>query len=224
MISLIASMLILITLTPIMFNLRSIFGIGVYNIEDDYFNSYSDGTAGINLHLHLNRELDNRHTINTFIKPISTGNVINYGLLSITIHYLNDNEPVFGRSVQFSTPTNNYSVDRIPLDLVKYDNLTCYGTIEMSLETGGIPNNDTINFQLTLIVPLGVGDYMNLDLLINLFFPTHFHLYIIIPVILIWIFKPVLGFNFSEEDIKKDEKFLNYLQNQVMEKEKESKN
>ena len=218
------SMLILITLTPIMFNLRSFFGLGVYNIEDDYFNSYSDGTAGINLHLHINHELDNRYIINTFIEPISTGNVVNYGLLSIIIHYLNDNEPVFGRSVQFGTPTNNYSVYRFPLDLAKYDNLTCYGTIEMSLETGGIPNNDTINFQLTFIVPLGIGDYMNLDLLIYLFFPTYFLLYIIIPVILIWIFKPVFGFSFSEEDLKKDEEFLNYLQNQDKEKEKESKN
>ena len=214
----------LITFTPIMFNIRDFFGIGVYNIEDDYFNSYSGGTAGINLHLNLNREIDNRYTINTFIEPTSTGNVVNYGLLSINIQFLNDNELVFVRSVQFGTPTSNYSVYRFSLDLAKDNNLTCHGSIEMSLESGGIPNNDTINFQLTFIVPLGIGDYMNLDLLIYLIFPTHFLLYIIIPVILIWIFKPILGFRINEDDIKRDEKFLNYLQNQGNKKNKELKN
>ena len=214
----------LITLTPILFNFREFFGIGVYNIEDDYFNSYSDGTAGINLHLHLERVVDNRHTINTIIEPITTGLVVNYGFLSIVILYLNDNEPVNGESVQFGTPRSSYSDYGIRLDLEKHNNFTCNGIIEMSLETGGIPINETVNFQLTFIIPLGIGDYMNIELMIYLLLPLHFLLYIIIPVILIWIFKPVLGLRFSDEDIKRDTKFWNYLKNQGNEERKESKN
>jgi len=224
MISLIISMLALIAFTPIVFNFRNVFGIGVYNIEDDYFNSYSDGTAGINLHLHLKRVIDKRYVINTFIEPISTGNVVNYGLLSITIYYFNDNAPVCAKSVQFGTPISNYSVYRFFLNLLKHNNFTCYGTIEISLETGGIPINDTVNFQLTFIVPLGIEDYMNIDLVLYVLFFFHFLFYVIIPVTLIWIFKPVFGLTLSEEDIKRDEKFLKYLQNLVNEKRKESKN
>ena len=214
----------LIRLTPIMFDFRNVFGIGVYNTEDNYFNLYSDGTAGINLHLHLERVIDERYVINTFIEPISTGNVVNYGLLSITIYYFNDNAPISAESVQFDTPRSTYSVNRFFLNLLKHNNLTCYGTIEISLETGGIPINDTINFQLTFIVPLGIEDYMNLDLVIIVLFFGHFFLYIFIPVTLNWIFKPVLGLKLSEEDIKRDEEFFNYLRNQSIEKRKESKN
>ena len=220
----IISIIFLIALTLILYDFREVFAIGVYNKEDDYINSFSDGTAGINLHLHLDRDLDGRYTINTFIESISTGNVVNYGLLSINILYLNNDDIEFARSVQFGAPSSTYPVTSFRLALAKNDNLTCYGTIEMSLETGGVPINDTINFQLTFIVPLGIGDYMNLDLLINLFFPTHFLLYIIIPVILIWIFKPVLGLRYNKEDLKRDEKFWNYLENQGNEERKESKN
>ena len=222
MISLIISMLMLFILTPIMFDFRRVFGIGVYNAEDNYFNSYSDGTAGINLHLHLKREVDERYVINTFIETISTGNVVNYGFLSLSIYYLNDNAPAKAETIQFGTPRSNYSVYRFFLNLLKHDNFTCYGTIEISLESGGIPINDTINFQLTFIVPLGIEDYMNLDLVIYVLFFFHFFLYVIIPVVLIRIFRPVFGLTLSEEDIKRDELFLKYLRNQTNEKRKES--
>lgn len=214
----------LITLTPIMFNFRDVFGIGVYNTEDNYFNFYSDGIAGINLHLHLERETDARYVINTFIESFSTGDVVNYGILSININYLKDNEYVFAESVQFGTPRSSYSMNRIFLNLFKHNNFTCYGMIEMSLETGGIPINDTVNFQLTFIVPLGVEDYTDIDLMIYVLFYLHFVLYIIIPVFLNWIFRPVFGLKLSKEDIERDEKFSNYLQNQSTEKREESKN
>lgn len=216
-------MILVISFTPITFNFRNIFGIGVYNTEDDYFNTYSDGTAGINLHLHLQRESEDRYVINTYIEPISTGNVVNYGLLSIIIYYFKDNAPVFAESVQFSTPSDR-SVLSLNLRLSKYDNFTCYGTIEMSLETGGIPINDTINFQLTFIVPLSEEDYMNIDLALYVLLFFQFFLYIIVPVVLIWIFKPIFGLKSSEEDKERDEKFFKYLLNQTNEKIEESKN
>ena len=212
-------MLALIAFTPIAFNFRSVFNIGVYNIEDDYFNSYSDGSAGINLRLRLNREYDNRYTVNTFIEPISTGDVVNYGISSINILYLNDTKLVYETSVQFGTPRSDYSVNRFSLNLFKNSNFTCYGTMEVSLEAGGIPITDTINFQLTFILPLSNKDHINIDLAIYLLFFFHLFLYIIIPVALIWIFKPIFRLTLSEEDIIKDKKYLNYIQTQTKEKE-----
>ncbi|NVM17975.1 MAG: hypothetical protein HWN80_09680 [Candidatus Lokiarchaeota archaeon] len=207
-----------------MFNFRDIFRIGIYDIEDDYSSSYTDGTAGINLHLNINHGSYESYVINTVIESISTGNVVNYGLLSIIIYCLKNNDPVFARSVQFGAPSSTYPVNNIPLKLAKHDNLTCYGTIEMSLETGGVPMNDTINFQLTYIIPLGLGDFSSYDLLIDFLFPSHFLLYIIVPVVLIWIFKPVFGLRFTKEDLERDEKFLEYLQNPPSRKRKESEN
>ena len=224
MISLIISMLTLVVLFPIIFNFRNIFGIGIYNIEDDYFNSYSDGTAGINLRLHINHEFDDRYSVYTFIEPISTGDVVNYGILSIIIHYFKGNTPVFATSIQFDTPINTYPEHRIGLNLFKNNKFTCYGTIEISLETGGIPINDTINFQLTFIVPISNEDYRNIDLALYVLLFFHFFLFVIIPVVLLWIFKPVLGLTYTEEDKKRDDKFRTYLRILANEKRKESKN
>ncbi len=214
----------LMILTPIMFDFRRVFGIGYFDTDNNYFNSYSDGTAGINLHLNFERLVDERYVINTFIETISTGDVVNYGISSIIIYYFNDNAPVNAESIQFGTPSSNYSVYRFFLNLLKHNNFTCYGTIEMSLKTGGVPVNDTISFQLTFIIPLGIEDYINLDLLIYVLFFFHFFLYVIIPVVLIWIFKPAFGLTLSEEDLKRDEIFMKYLRNQVNEKRKESEN
>ncbi|MCJ7649927.1 MAG: hypothetical protein MUP85_15050 [Candidatus Lokiarchaeota archaeon] len=200
-----------------MFNFNNIFGIGVYNIEDDFSNSYSDGTAGINLRLHFELILMDRYEVNTIIKPISTGNVVNFGLLSNDILCLNDNDFVFAKSVQFSIPSND-SVYRFTPNLYKNNNFTCRGTVKISLETGGIPINDTINFQLSFFVPLNQEDYANINLVVYSLFFVHFFLYIIIPVLLIWIFKPMFGLKLSEEDIKRDENFLKYLRNQFNEK------
>ena len=224
MISLIISTLILVALLPVIFNFRNIFGLGIYNKEDDYFNSYSDGTAGINLHLQLDHEFDNRYAIYTDIEPISTGDVVNYGILSIIIHYFADSKPAFATSIQFGTPRSNCSVQRIFLKLFKNTNLSCSGTIEISLETGGIPINDTINFQLTFIVPISKEDYRNIDLALYVLLFFHFFLFVIIPVVLLWIFKPVLGLTYTEEDKKRDEKFQMYLRDLVNEKRKKEKN
>jgi len=221
MISLIISMLTLVALFPVIFNFRNVFSIGVYNIEDDFFNSYSDGTAGINLHLHIKHEEDDRYYVYTFIEPISTGDVVNYGLLSIIIHYFSDNDLVFATSMQFDTPSKIYPEHRIFLKLFKNNNFTCSGTIEISLETGGIPINDTINFQLTFIVPLSIEDYMNIDLALYVLLFFHFFLFVIIPVVLLWIFKPVLGLTYTEEDKKRDEQFQKYLREIVNEKRRE---
>jgi len=207
-----------------MFNFREIFRIGIYDVEDEYISSYADGTAGINLKINFNHGLDERYVINTFVESISTGNVVNYGLLSILIYFLKNNVPVFARFVQFGAPSNIYTLNNIPLELAKHDNFTCYGTIEFSLETGGVPLNDTLNFQLTYLIPLGMADFASYDLLVDFIFPTHFLLYILVPVLLIWIFKPVFGLRFTEEELERDEKFLEYLQKPRRERVKESEN
>lgn len=218
-------MLGLIVFTPIVFNLRNILGVGIFNVEDDYFNSYSDGTAGINMHLRFEHEVDTKYFLFTFIEPISTGSVANYGLLSINFYFLKDNEQKYATSIQFDTPQSTFSMNRIYLGKIdKYSNLTCYGMIELSLETGGIPINATINFQLTYIFPMGIEDYYNLDLVIYLLTFLQFFLYVIIPVTLNWIFKPIFGLKYSEDDMKRDERFLKYLHKHLEEKRKETKN
>ena len=218
-ISLIICMVALVIFAYVVFNFRNIFGVGIFNVEDDYINSYSDGTAGVNLHILLDHEDDNKYYLYTFIEPISTGNVANHGLLSMTIFYLKDNYHVYAKTLEFGTPLSSYT-DRLFLSVLKYNNITCYGNIELSLETGGIPITDTINFQLSYILPMGAEDYYNIDLMLFSLFFLPFFLSVIIPITLNYIFRPKLGFNYSEEEMKRDELYLKYLHEHIKEQRK----
>ena len=216
-------MIILVVFNYLAFNFRTIFGFGIYNLEDDYNNSYSDGTAGINLHIRITHIQDNQYYIYTFIEPISTGNVVNYGLLSIEIYYMGDNHYIYTTSVQFDPPSSIFSISRISHALYKNENFSCNGIAEVSYETGGIPKNDTINFQLNFIMPYGLEDYLNLDLALYVLFFLPFFLYVIIPIVLNWIFRPVFGLQYSEEEMKRDEKYLQYLHEHIKQKRKEER-
>ncbi|MBY9004564.1 MAG: hypothetical protein KGD73_11370, partial [Candidatus Lokiarchaeota archaeon] len=114
-------------------------------------------------------------------------------------------------------PLSSYTVQRLYLSIIKYNNITCYGTIELSVETGGIPIVDTINFQLSYILPWGVEDYHNIDLALYSLFFLPFFLPILIPIVLNWIFRPKFGLNYNEEEMKRDELYLKYLHEHIKE-------
>jgi len=216
-------MLALILFSAVVFNFRNIFGIGVYDIKHDYANTYSDGTAGINLHIHFNHLIEYRYSIYMTVEKISTGNVVNHGFLSVFIVIYKQSENAYSTSIQSDTPINEFSVNKFYLSLKKYYNVTCCGTIMQSLETGGLPINDTINFKLTFIIPLSMREYYNIDLAIYTLFFFQFFLYVIVPVVLVWIFKPLLGYHYNEEEMKRDEQYLKYLHDFIKEQRKKTK-
>jgi hypothetical protein len=211
-------MLTLIAFTPVMFNFRTVFRIGIYDIEEDFLNTYSDGEGGVNLKIELTHEVNNRYTIRSSINPKSTEDVINYGLLYVNIQFLRDNESKFGETLSYSNPSEGFSGYTIFLDLFQDSNFTCEGTAEVALQADGVPKNETVNFQLSFFPPLNREDFINIDLAIYSLFFVYFFLYIIIPLILLKIFKPVLGLKYREEDAKKDEKYLNFIKGKAKEK------
>lgn len=215
-------MLTLIALAPVMFNFRSIFGIGIYNVEDSFFITYTDGNGGINLHLHLEHEVNDRYAISSWIEPMSTEDVVNYGLNSLNIQYLANNGIKYEDYLIFASPRVGYMYYSFRTDLIKNDNFTCRGTAEVALQAEGFPINETINFQLTFLIPLSRQDLINIDLAIYSLFFLYFFLYVIVPVVLVKIFKPVLGFKYREDDVRKDENFLNFIRGQADKNRKEN--
>ena len=218
-ISLIVCLILTVIFSYVVFNFRSVFGVGIFNAEDDYINSYSDGTAGVNLHMRLEHHEDGKYYLYTFINPISTGNVANYGILSISAVYENNGGIIYvSGPIDFAIPYSSYTMQRLYLSVAKHNNITCHGTIELNVETGGIPINDTINFQLSYILPWGIEDYHNIDLILYTLFFFPFFLPIIFPIVLNWIYRPKFGLNYySEEDEKRDELYLKYLHEHIKE-------
>ena len=77
----ICTIFFLILVAPIMFNFKAFFEIGLYTVEDDFTNEYSDGTGGFHAVLTLQYEELEFYIINADITPISSGDVVHYGFL-----------------------------------------------------------------------------------------------------------------------------------------------
>jgi len=62
---------------------------------------------------------------------------------------------------------------------------------------------------------------MNLDLALYVLFFSPFFLYVLVPIVLNWIFRPVFGLHYDEEEEKRDEKYLQYLHEHIKQKRRE---
>lgn len=203
-----------------MFTFKEVFRIGIYDINENFQNTYSDGTGGFSLYIEISHEVNNRYAIRPEFRSRSTGNVVNYGILSVDFQLLCVNQSTIGESISYSAPSSSYVGYAARMELDKYDNFTCRGTVEVALEADGGPLNDTIDFQVNLIIPMSREDLINIDLGIYSLFFFYFFLYVIIPLILVKVFKPVLGLKYNEDDAQKDEKFLRYIRGRAKNTEK----
>jgi hypothetical protein len=206
-----------------MFNFRRFFRIGIYDIDDDFLINYSDGSGGINVHMQLVYEVNSRYTINTYFNAISSGDVENNGIIFLNMTYYRNSEPHFPSVLSFDPFTETYSKN-INIELGKDINFSCSGFSELQIVSEGIPQNEDIDFQLTFFIPLSRSDFIQIDLNIYALFFLYFFLYLIIPIILLIIFKPSLGLKYREEDMKKDEQFLGYIQKQANNKREAGEN
>ncbi len=216
----VASIIILFAIAPIIFNFRGFFQIGIYEREDDFLINYSDGSGGIKANMHLAYEVNGRYTISTSFSAIASGDVENNGIITLNLSYYVDTESHFPNYYEFNPfVENKTNIINIPLE--KDVNFSCIGVVEVQLVSEGIPHNETINFGLSLLIPISRSDFIEIDLGIYVLFFLYFFSYIIIPIILLKVFKPTLGLKIKEEDMKKDDKFLGYIQKQANDKRKE---
>jgi len=216
----VTSIIILLVIAPIMFNFRGFFQIGMYDIDDDFLINYSDGSGGLNVHMYVDYQVNGRYTINTYFSAIASGDVENNGIITLNMSYYEDTESHFPDYYEFYPfVENKTNIINIPLE--KDVNFSCIGVAEIQLVSEGVPHNETINFGLSLLIPLSRSDFIEIDLAIYVLFFLYFFSYIIIPIILLKVFKPTLGLKIKEEDMKKDDKFLGYIQKQANDKRKE---
>jgi len=217
-------MVFLVLIAPIMFTFKEFFEIGLYSVEDDFNNEYSDGTGGINVVLTLQYEELEFYTINADITPISSGDVINYGILYAHNNFIQNGALRRESVLTFDPPGDSFN-DHTGLYLALDDNLKIRGDVDVQCFVNGTTLvNDTIYFEVSFDIPISRGDMSNIDLMIYALFFTYIISIPIIPFILSLIFKPVFGVDFDEATRHKNEKFVSYLSEKAEEKRKENGN
>ena len=196
----------------------------MYSIEDDFTNEYSDGTGGFNVVLSLQYQELEFYTIQAEITPISSGDVINYGFLSVH-HYFLQNEVIRKETTLLYDPPGDRFSNHIRLYLDLNDNLKIRGEAEVQCFVNGTTFvNETISYEISFDIPINREDMSNINLMIYGLFFTYFVSIPIIPFILSSIFKPVFGVDFDDETQEKNHKFVSYISEKAKEKRKENNN
>ena len=220
----ICTIVFLIVVAPIMFNFKAFFEIGKYTIEDDFTNEYSDGTGGFHAVLTLQYEELEFYTINADITPISSGDVIHYGFLYAHNNFLKNNILRRESALTYDPPGDSFN-DHTGLYLALDDIIKIRGQMEVQCFVNGTTLvNDTINYEISFVIPIGRGDMSNIDLMIYALFFIYLLSIPAIPFVLSFIFKPVFGVDFDDETLNENKKFTSYLSEKAEEKRKETNN
>ena len=206
-----------------MFNFRSFFRIGIYTMEKNFNIDYNNGTGGVKVILNIEHDMHVRYQIEVTMTPISSGDVVNNGFMSINHSYYINNNLRLNEYLNWDPP-NKYFGDSTFLNLFKDDNLTCIGVVEVQCIVNEIIQNDTIKYEISFITPLGDSDYNNITLSLYALFFLYLFSYLIVPLVLSTIFKPVFGIHHDKHSQKKDEKYLKFISEKANEKQKERTN
>lgn len=213
-------MFILILLAPSMFNFNESFQIGSYTEEADFNNSFTDGTAGVRVTLHLQYQNQEIYDIRTTIIPISSGEIVNNGLISVELYYYTQGISRLYIDSTWDQPSNDFR-HSTRSTLAKNHNIKINGNAVVQCVVNEVLVNKTISYTLTFIVPLGLKEFADLALQIYVIFYLYLVLIPFTPFILLQIFKPLFGIKIDEETRKRDEKYLSYLGRIGKEKQKE---
>ena len=213
-------MFILILLAPSMFNFNEAFQIGRYTEEANFNHSFTGGTAGVRVTFYIEYENNEIYNVRTTINPISSGGIVNYGLISINLWYYIQTVSKLHIDSTWDPPSSDFS-HSTRFILPKNYNITIKGNAEVQCLVNEVLVNETISYALTFIVPFGLKEFSDFDLVIYIIFYTYLLLIPLTPFILIQIFKPLFGLKIDKETQEKDEKFLSYLGRAGIEKQKE---
>ena len=203
-----------------MFSFKEFFQIGVFSVEDDFTEQYDDGTAGFNVVLTFHYQDLEFYYIEAEITPISSGDVINYGFLSVHHFFLLNDFIKKETTVAYDPPGDRF-YNHVGLYLYLNDNLEMQGEAEIQCFVNGTTLvNETISFEISFDIPINREDMRNINLMIYVLFFLYFLSIPIIPFILSLIFRPVFGVDFDKDTREKNEKFVNFLSDKAKEKRK----
>lgn len=197
------------------FNLYNIFGVGDYETKKNYTIDYSQGTGGIKLGFYLSHNVADQFSGNLVFRTTSSGDVEVVGISTFNFNVYRD-EYLSGSGVcNFTEPVEYYNYPLIINAVEKNHNLSCRGDVDVKFDVGGVIQNETIHFEISIIMPIDPIEIRNLyDISL---FGVEILLIIILIAMIGYIGKIIISekrkSRYPEEMKKRDEKFWDYIHN-----------
>lgn len=197
----------------LIFNLYNIFDVRHYNTKKNYTIDYSQGTGGIWLGFYLSHEVGDQFSGNLVFKTTSSGDVEVVGISSFNFNVYKDEDLSGSGYNTFIEPIEYYNYPLIINAVEKNHNISCRGNVDMKFNVGGVIQNETINFEISIIMPIDPAEIVNLHD-ISLFW-VEILLIISLIVMISYIGKIIISekrkSRYSKEMKKRDEKFWDYI-------------
>ncbi|MFX0147640.1 MAG: hypothetical protein ACFE8E_07800 [Candidatus Hodarchaeota archaeon] len=143
-----------ILLLPVIYNFRLIFGIGHYNINNNFNNDLVGGTGGLNVDFDLLITDDDRYTGTINFNTISSGSVDAIGIISITYNIYRNTQTIAYYTNSFDPPRIELRRVHNSLHCERENEIKCEGTATVRFLVGAVEQEEVINFELSIIIML----------------------------------------------------------------------
>ena len=202
----------LIAFTPLILNIKLLYGIGYYNFEGSNVLDYPEGSVGIKVEVNIVHWQGD--ICNGFVSfhTISSGNITVHGITHIEYSIKADNAfyAIVDESVNPVAKTWNRD---FRISLFKNSKVSCTGSSEANFSIDGLEQTDVINFDISYIIPINVREIFYMwD--VPLMWVYMFYV-VLIFVVLSFVIKSYKSIKFdylyTDEMRNMDEEFFNYI-------------
>ncbi len=149
----------------IIFNYKTVFGIGYYHNEKNFTTTYSGGSGGLNVKIYARHITYNDHKYGIEIIPFSTPDSHLIGITYLEYRLAADAVAKRILATNYSIPISVYSLGYgTPLRtrLFQNNNLTCKGFADVIFKVNDIEETYRISFDIGVIIKLD-GEAINYD-------------------------------------------------------------
>ncbi|NVM46565.1 MAG: hypothetical protein HWN79_16785 [Candidatus Lokiarchaeota archaeon] len=160
-------LVVYITGFVIIFNYKTIFGIGYYHDEKDFSTTYSGGNGGVNLKiyaLHIGGSDGNVHYYGIEITAFSSPDSHLEGITYLD-YQIATTVPKQVFALNYSVPITTYSIGYVPrleTRLFQHNNLTCQGYADIRFKVNDVDELHRVPFDIGIIIKLN-GAAINYD-------------------------------------------------------------
>ena len=203
------------------FNFEEYFMVGYYRTDKDYRTDYSDGYGEVHMDLQLELSRGDRYSYYLSCYFSSSEDVEIVGIAHMNYTVSAKGSIVSFRLDDYDPPIAQYTRES-GVFLKKNEAIIWSGSAEVKFISNSSVQNETIDFNLRITLPVGSQDYSNLDLFSYVLFFFWFFAFLVVPLTLNLIIKPQFGILLDAETKKKHKKYFDYLKKIQNEEEEET--
>ena len=172
----------------------------------------------------MSHRIDDSFDSALIFQTISSEDIEEIGITEVSYDIYRDDQRVWYHALNFPEPFT-YGIDSFIInDINLHDEISCIGTIDAQFNVEGIVQNETINFIISIIMPVNPLEIRYSHLQNSIW--VGFGLGIVQLVLIGLIFRTILTWKreatYSEEAKEKDQEYFNYIGDKVKELKKES--